>query len=162
MYVFCSFCTKYDIHVSSSWDKLTLVTEEGTKLVCSSLFFLAFYKDRYKNRHGKMRRLFTWELSVRVCQDEWVRVCVLQHKKGEETLLVRPRTTYWASRTTLSEYARGTRDKESCWGRSPWIPWWGSTRTQVQYLSCYTNVPKKEGGIFDILIRFTLKKRGLF
>ena len=40
-------------------DKLTLATEEGTKLVCSTLFFLAFYKDRYKNRHGKMRRLFT-------------------------------------------------------------------------------------------------------
>ena len=47
------------ISVSSSWDKLTLATEEGTKLVCSALFFLAFYKDRYKNRHGKMRRLFT-------------------------------------------------------------------------------------------------------
>ena len=77
-------------------DKLTLATEEGTKLVCSTLFFLAFYKDRYKNRHGKMRRLFTWELSVRVCQDEWVRVCVLQEWKGEETLLIRPRTTYLA------------------------------------------------------------------
>ena len=32
---------------------------------------------------------------------------------------------------------------------------------KVQYLSCYTNVPKKEGGMFDILIRFALKKRGL-
>ena len=40
-------------------DKLTLATEEGTKLVCSALFFLAFYKDRHKNRHGKKRRLFT-------------------------------------------------------------------------------------------------------
>ena len=50
-----------------------------------------------------------------------------------------------------------TRDKGSCWGRSPWIPWWESTRTEVQYLSCYANVPKKEGGMFDILIRFTLK-----
>ena len=99
--------------VSSSWDKLTLATEEGTKLVCSSLFFLAFYKDRYKNRHGKMRRLFTWELSVRVCQDEWVRVCVLQDKRGEELLLVRPRTTYWASRTS-SERAR-TRETSRTW-----------------------------------------------
>ena len=54
-----------------------------------------------------------------------------------------------------------TRDKGSRWGRSPWIPWWRPTRTKAQYLSCYANVPKKEGGIFDILIRFTLKKRGL-
>ena len=95
--------------VSSSWDKLTLATEEGTKLVCSSLFFLAFYKDRYKNRHGKIWRLFTWELSVRVCQDEWVSVCVLQHKKGEETLLVRPRTTYWASRTSSERVDQGNQ-----------------------------------------------------
>ena len=102
--------------VSSSWDKLTLATEEGTKLVCSSLFFLAFYKDRYKNRHGKMRRLFTWELSVRVCQDEWVRVCVLQDKRGEKLLLVRPRTTYWASRTS-SERAR-TREASRTWQRN--------------------------------------------
>ena len=28
---------------------------------------------------------------------------------------------------------------------------------KVQYLSCYTNVPKKEEGMFDILMRFTLK-----
>ena len=56
-----------------------------------------------------------------------------------------------------------TRDKGSRWGRSPWIPWWRPTRTEAQYLSCYANVPKKEGGIFDILMgRFTLKKRGLF
>ena len=34
-----------------------------------------------------MRKLFTWELSVRVCQDEWVRVCVLRQKRGEELLL---------------------------------------------------------------------------
>ena len=60
-----------------------------------------------------MRKLFTWELSVRVCQDEWVRVCVLQDKKGEETLLVRPRTTYWASRTS-SERAR-TRETSRTW-----------------------------------------------
>ena len=168
-----------------------------------------------------MRRLFTWELSVRVCQDEWVRVCVLQDKRGEELLLVRPRTTYWASRTS-SERARTreasrtwqhnhqgrsaekqsipcevgpgnhwedklepkpirqhvkrdrgnvlntcrelgqTRDKGSRWRGSPWIPWWRPTQTEAQYLSCYASVPKKEGGIFDILIRFTLKKRGLF
>ena len=43
--------------VSSSWDKLTPVTEEGTKLVCSSLFFLAFYKNRHKNRHGNEKAI---------------------------------------------------------------------------------------------------------
>ena len=45
------------VHVSSSWDKLTPVTEEGTKLVCSSLFFLAFYKNRHKNRHGNEKAI---------------------------------------------------------------------------------------------------------
>ena len=45
--------------VSSSWDKLTLATEEGTKLVSALYSSLAFYKDRYKDEHGKIRRLFT-------------------------------------------------------------------------------------------------------
>ena len=40
-------------------DKLTLATEEGTKLVSALYSSLAFYKDRYKDEHGKMRRLFT-------------------------------------------------------------------------------------------------------
>ena len=146
--------------VSSSWDKLTLATEEGTKLVCSSLFFLAFYKDRYKNRHGKIWRLFTWELSVRVCQDEWVRVCVLQDKRGEELLLVRPRTTYWASRTS-SERA-GTREASRSWqrnhqGRSAGkqsIPCLKSNQIITGRTTC-TNA-------YNILIWFTLKRRGLF
>ena len=40
-------------------DKLTLATEEGTKLVSALYSSLAFYKDRYKDEHGKIRRLFT-------------------------------------------------------------------------------------------------------
>ena len=38
------------------------------------------------------------------------------------------------------------------------------TREVVEgdHLSCYAKVPKKEGGIFDILIRFTLKKAWTF
>ena len=55
-----------------------------------------------------------------------------------------------------------TRDKGSRWRGSPWIPWWRPTQTEAQYLSCYAKVPKKEGGIFDILIRFTLKKAWTF
>ena len=40
-------------------DKLTLATEEGIKLVSALYSSLAFYKDRYKDEHGKIRRLFT-------------------------------------------------------------------------------------------------------
>ena len=35
-------------------DKLTLATEEGTKLVSALYSSLAFYKDRYKDEHGKI------------------------------------------------------------------------------------------------------------
>ena len=38
-------------------DKLTLATEEGTKLVSALYSSLAFYKDRYEDEHGKIRRL---------------------------------------------------------------------------------------------------------
>ena len=153
---------------------------------------------------------------------EWV-FASYNTKRVRKLLLVRPRTTYWASRTS-SERARTreasriwqhnhqgrsagkqsipcevgpepdnhwedklepkpirqnvkkdrgnvlntcrelgqTRDKGSRWRGSPWIPWWRPTQTEAQYLSCYASVPKKEGGIFDILIRFTLKKAWTF
>ena len=107
-----SFTSNYE-NVSSSWGQANSSNRRRHQVGFSTLFFLAFYKDRYKDEHGKIRRLFTWELSVHVCQDEWVRVCVLQHKRVRKLLLVRPRTTYWASRTS-SERAR-TREASRTW-----------------------------------------------
>ena len=72
--------------VSSSWDKLTPVTEEGTKLVCSSLFFLAFYKNRHKNRNGNEKAV---HLRVeRPCVTRRVSECLRpKTKRGEKLLL---------------------------------------------------------------------------
>merc|ERR1712218_251737 len=72
--------------VSSSWDKLTPVTEEGTKLVCSSLFFLAFYKNRHKNRNGNEKAV---HLRVeRPCVTRRVSACLRpKTKRGEKLLL---------------------------------------------------------------------------
>ena len=72
--------------VSSSWDKLTPVTEEGTKLVCSSLFFLAFYKNRHKNRNGNEKAI---HLRVeRPCMSRRVSACLRpKTKRGEKLLL---------------------------------------------------------------------------
>ena len=72
--------------VSSSWDKLTPVTEEGTKLVCSSLFFLAFYKNRHKNRNGNEKAI---HLRVeRPCVSRRVSACLRpKTKRGEKLLL---------------------------------------------------------------------------
>ena len=169
-----------------------------------------------------MRKLFTWELSVRVWQDEWVRVYVLRQKEvrlllwddqgipighpglalseqepgkpadpdnviiraalqeNNPYLEVEPEPdNHWEDKlepkpirqnvkkdrgnvlNTCRELGQ-TRDKGSRWRGSPWIPWWRPTQTEAQYLSCYASVPKKEGGIFDILIRFTLKKAWTF
>ena len=73
-------------NVSSSWDKLTPVTEEGTKLVCSSLFFLAFYKNRHKNRNGNEKAV---HLRVeRPCVTRRVSACLRpKTKRGEKLLL---------------------------------------------------------------------------
>ena len=38
-------------------DKLTLATEEGTKLASGVYSSLAFYKNRYKNRHGSEKAI---------------------------------------------------------------------------------------------------------
>ena len=72
--------------VSSSWDKLTPVTEEGTKLDCSSLFFLAFYKNRHKNRNGNEKAI---HLRVeRPCMSRRVSACLRpKTKRGEKLLL---------------------------------------------------------------------------
>ena len=107
-----------------------------------------------------MRKLFTWELSVRVCQDEWVSVCVLQHKKGEELLLVRPRTTYWASRTS-SERAR-TREASRTWQRNH-----QGRSAEKQAIPCLKSNQIITGRTtwtkaYNILIRFTLKKAWTF
>ena len=169
-----------------------------------------------------MRKLFTWELSVRVWQDEWVRVYVLRQKEvrlllwddqgipighpglalseqepgkpaDPDNVIIRAGLqennpylevgpepdNHWEDKlepkpirqnvkkdrgnvlNTCRELGQ-TRDKGSRWRGSPWIPWWRPTQTEAQYLSCYASVPKKEGGIFDILIRFTLKKAWTF
>ena len=107
-----------------------------------------------------MRKLFTWELSVRVCQDEWVSVCVLEDKRGEELLLVRPKTTYWASRTS-SERAR-TREASRTWQRNH-----QGRSAEKQAIPCLKSNQIITGrttwtNAYNILIRFTLKRRGLF
>ena len=84
---FCHPVFVVDIRtVSSSWDKLTPVTEEGTKLVCSSLFFLAFYKNRHKNRNGNEKAV---HLRVeRPCVTRRVSACLRpKTKRGEKLLL---------------------------------------------------------------------------
>ena len=79
-------CDHQSSLVSSSWDKLTPVTEEGTKLVCSSLFFLAFYKNRHKNRNGNEKAI---HLRVeRPCMSRRVSACLRpKTKRGEKLLL---------------------------------------------------------------------------
>ena len=74
-------------------DKLTLATEEGTKLVSALYSSLAFYKDRYEE-HDKIRRLIHLRVE-RPCVSRRVSACLSPITlKGEEMLLIRPRTTY--------------------------------------------------------------------
>ena len=83
-------------------------------------------------------------------------------QKGEETLLVRPRTTYWASRTSSErvDQAPGKPaepDNIIIRGRSAEkqaIPCLKSNQI-ITGRTTWTNA-------YNILIRFTLKRRGLF
>ena len=49
---------------------------------CFAVLYSSWRSIKTDIRTGMvMRKLFTWELSVRVWQDEWVRVCVLRQKE---------------------------------------------------------------------------------
>ena len=67
-------------------DKLTLATEEGTKLVSALYSSLAFYKDRYEE-HDKIRRLIHLRVE-RPCVSRRVSACLRpKTKRGEKLLL---------------------------------------------------------------------------
>ena len=70
-------------------DKLTLAAEEGTKMVQHSS--LAFYKDRYEDKHGKIRRLIHLRVE-RPSVSRQVSAYMSPTNRDVKTFLIKPKS----------------------------------------------------------------------